>query len=81
MKRFLIYIGLLKPRIVPRSGETWTLDSNFYRRDPFEPTKEGVDALILEVRDGWVRYSLGGIFNDERMPVREFCGIYSRFLA
>lgn len=54
------------------AGEKWRLQENI--GDPFPPIRP-VIARILEVKDGWVRYSLG-IFNDQRMPITRFTSLY-----
>lgn len=60
---------------LPRVGEHWRQRDD----DPFPPK---VTALILETRDGWVRYQVGrgAPFDDQRMTEEQFAKVY-RFHA
>lgn len=58
----------------PLAGEDWILQG---MGDPW-PQKRECIARVLDVRAGWVRYSIGGVFNDERMKLETFTTIYSR---
>ena len=65
-------------------GSEWVLDGQNYSGDPFEPkfdrTHRDGGAMILEYRDGWVRYRIGregfSLFPNERMKFEEFKRIY-----
>lgn len=61
----------------PIPGETWCLSMQFNGPWPLRGDNTGV--CILDVKEGWVRYKVGGgvIFNDERMEVDKFTKIYS----
>ena len=64
-----------KPQpILPAAGETWRL----YIDDGSPWPVRGVTASILDVKDGWVRYSMGGWFNDERLKLSEFLHCYRK---
>lgn len=56
-------------------GQTYLLRGN--DGDPF-PRKDRTPVKILDVRSGWVRYSMGTMFTDERMEQRMFLRIYDR---
>lgn len=56
----------------PKIGEVWTLVTD---QDPWG--REAGRATVLDTKDGWVRYSLGKVFNDERMPVSTFIAIFT----
>ena len=43
--------------------------------DPFGP-KTLRAAEVLDVKEGWVKYKLGPIFNDERMEEKRFLAIF-----
>jgi hypothetical protein len=59
---------------VPAPGEKWEM---FDEGDPF-PSKYP-PVTILNVKDGWVRYSMGKMFfNDERRTVKSFVLIYRK---
>ena len=57
------------------AGETWEfvdlLGDPWGGKKPFR-------VQILDVRDGWVRYSMGSIFHDERHPIKSFVRMYRR---
>lgn len=61
----------------PNIGEEWVLRGN--DGDPFEP-KRSLPAKILDIKGGWVRYSIGAsrIFCDERMRVSMFVRLYRK---
>ena len=65
--------GKKEPAIA--AGETWEFVDLL--SDPWGG-KEPFRVQILDVRDGWVRYSMGDIFPDERRPVGRFVGMYRR---
>lgn len=61
----------LEPRI--NRGEEWALEQN---NDPWGG-KEYPPVKIIDVRDGWVRYDMGGsIFRDERKTIGDFVALY-----
>lgn len=65
-----------KEKKLPVTGETWTLISA--NNGPW-PSKTTHPINILDVKDGWVRYSIGdgsGIFSDERLKVGLFTHCY-----
>lgn len=63
------------PERLPKPGETWWLDRS--DQSPWESTMEPAPVKILDQREGWVRYSMGGLtFRDERMRVSSFIKIY-----
>jgi hypothetical protein len=35
-------------------------------------------VTVLDVRDGWVRYSMGSVFNDNRSKMKVFLFCYGR---
>lgn len=53
-------------------GDKWCLK----RTDPWP--KNPTIVTILDVKQGWVRYDMGHIFNDERMKEDSFRYCYSR---
>ena len=61
--------------IMPSVGETWILKSS--NDDPFPP-KARTLVDILEIREGWVRYDMGGVFRDERKTIEDFVRIYQK---
>lgn len=57
------------------AGELWQFVP---RPDPWG-SKNYPPVRIIDVRDGWVRYDMGGaVFRDERHPVEAFVGMYRR---
>lgn len=63
-------------RPIPAPGELWLLKGN---DDPW-PNRYG-PVKILDVRPGWVRYSMGSVFDDCRMRMDTFTAIYRRYNA
>lgn len=61
-----------EPEIVPMVGEYWQMIS----LDPF-PSKYP-PVKVIGVKDGWVRYDMGKLFNDERMEIKIFKMIYRK---
>lgn len=59
----------------PSRGELW----KFIVKDasPWDFTG-GMVAKILDVKDGWVRYSIGRPYEDERMEIKYFVEIYKK---
>ncbi len=58
----------------PVKGEKWLLDIG--TSDPFPPKYPPV--RILDVKDGWVRYWMGSLFDDERKPIDQFMRMYKK---
>lgn len=62
----------------PHPGERWALPE---RNDPWGGSRYP-PSIILDVKDGWVRYCVGGFkdgpFRDERMEQSKFMSIYHR---
>ena len=63
---------------VPVVGESWYFFAEKRKGDPFPDKLPPTYARILEVRDGWVRYTIGNIFPDERLAIGDFTRMYSR---
>lgn len=61
------------------AGQLWHLTINSHENDPFLPKQEPVLIQILEVRDGWVRYYIGDVFPDERLPISRFVACYTLY--
>lgn len=61
-----------RPRIIP--GEVWCLKGD----DSPWPKEWEHKVTILDVRDGWVRYSISSRFNDERLKTATFMHCYRR---
>ena len=59
----------------PKAGESWQLPSE---ATPWGP-KTYSPVKILDVRDGWVRYDMGGVFRDERMKLDAFMQYYRKY--
>lgn len=77
IKRF--FCAEQKPEIKgpsPSAGELW----RFTPADDPWGAKNYRPVRILDARDGWVRYDMGGVslFRDERCPVETFVGMYTR---
>lgn len=64
-----------REKIIPAAGEQWALHID---GDPF-PSRYG-PVTILEVKEGWVRYSFRSVFLDERKPLESFLNIYKKVL-
>ena len=62
-----------KPSMTPKPGETWGFIE--CARDPFPPKHH---VKILDVKDGWVRYKMGILFDDERKRVSQFTKMYKK---
>ena len=56
----------------PEIGDRWIFSP---KGDPWGPG-DFIPVKILDVRDGWVRYDMNGIFRDERMEIKEFMSMY-----
>ena len=55
----------------PVKGELWYL-----RNDSPWPDKDDKGVSILDCKEGWVRYKVGPIFDDERMMTDLFISCY-----
>lgn len=69
-----IFSWFKKPKTpikLPIPGETWGL------RDESPWPKSGYTAIILDVKEGWVRYEMNPLFPDERKPLKSFLDCYS----
>jgi len=63
------------PTLAPKVGDKWV----FTDSDSPWPAKQYIPATILDCRDGWVRYDMGGsLFRDERMELKDFVRMYRR---
>ena len=59
----------------PKIGERWEFKDNDRRGDPWGcQGRRTVD--ILDVKDGWVRFSMGDFYNDERLKMGSFLFCY-----
>jgi hypothetical protein len=68
--------GTVKPKPeLPKVGSLWGLANR--NGDPF-PSKKYPPSVILDVKDGWVRYRIGSVFNDERMELSSFLYVYRK---
>ena len=67
---------LPKPKRIPKKGEIWML-KGYVDGDPF-PIRDyfTVGVEILDYKEGWVRYKIGEIFDDERMKLNYFLFCY-----
>lgn len=63
----------------PKPGEIWIFRNPSAKKDPFIPKAEDT-VKILEVKKGWVRFSMGNgyFFNDERMSEWMFIFCYRK---
>jgi len=63
---------------LPMIGEKWCLKCDF-DGSPW-PKKDVVCVIVLDVKDGWVRYRIGEglLFGDERMKVKYFTRVYKK---
>jgi hypothetical protein len=59
----------------PKPGEVWQF-KGWRNDDPW--TKDRHTVTVLDVRDGWVRYSMGSVFNDNRSKMKVFLFCYGR---
>ncbi len=57
----------------PKVGEKWFLRGD--DGDPFGANHDPV--LILEVKEGWVRYKMSRLFDDNRKPISDFIVMYT----
>ncbi len=54
-------------------GQIWYFSD---KNDPWGCADSKV--TILDVKDGWVRYYMNPVFNDNRRPIESFVSMYSR---
>jgi len=64
-----------KVKRIPAVGEKWVFNNE--DKSPWETTKKYNPVTILDVKAGWVRYSMGGYFNDCRHKIEMFTYLYS----
>jgi hypothetical protein len=57
----------------PAPGEFWAVKG----RGPW-PKKDAFKVEILDVKDGWVRYKIGSLFDDERAEIKTFIEVYAK---
>jgi hypothetical protein len=55
--------------IEPKIGEKWVLGLWITER---------VTVTILDVKDGWVKYYINEIFDDEQMTIQAFVHLYGK---
>ena len=63
---------------IPEPGDQYKINDN--SKDPFPPKKHML-IRVLEVKNGWVRYSIGDngiLFQDERMEVSQFVRVFTK---
>ena len=61
----------------PQRGERWQLDCKDGLFDPWECGSPPTQATILDVKQGWVKYTLGSTF-EQRRPLADFLRMYTR---
>lgn len=59
---------------IPVKGQTWYIRAA--DSDVIWP-RESPGVKIIDAKSGWVRYSIGQIFNDQRMPLDQFVSVYT----
>lgn len=59
----------------PKPGETWQNRKVSALGDPWLVSKHWT-VSILDAKEGWIRYSMGSMFSDERMKASTFVDIY-----
>lgn len=59
---------------IPKVGEKWFFKSN----DGSPWPSQYFPVTILDVKDGWVRYSFHSVFTDERHKISTFTNMYQR---
>ena len=64
---------IIEHRLAIIPGDKWELAPK--DGDPF-PDKVCKPVTVLDVKSDWVRYSMGGLFCDERMSAQMFRTIY-----
>ena len=55
----------------PQPGETWCFDDG-------SPWPTSIRVKVIDARDGWVRYSMGVYFCDERKKTHQFMSLYRK---
>ena len=68
-----------KNKVIPKIGEEWLL--SIKDKSPWDTTNKYPPVTILDVKDGWVRYSFVTIFTDQRMEIESFLGMYKPYLS
>ena len=63
-------------RNMPVPGERWAFTPR--PLGPWPMRESDMVATIRDVANGWVRYSLGRVFDDERMRADHFVQMYRR---
>lgn len=61
--------------LLPSAGELWQFAPR--GRGPW-PVGHYKPVTVLDVAEGWVRYSMGEIFTDERLTVEDFTRMYRK---
>jgi len=68
---------LTNDNILIHPGQKWIFSPN--DNSPWPPAAgRYLSVTILDVKEGWVRYDMGGAFRDERMKINSFVIIYRR---
>jgi hypothetical protein len=62
---------------LPQKGEVWFFNRYQEEGDPWPPRKRGSEVTILDVKAGWVRYSMMPAFPDNRMEIKFFVRLYA----
>ena len=62
------------PTREPKTDETWVFCPK--NKSPW-PDEDTHLVHIRDVKDGWVRYSMGSVFNDERKKMDSFLHMYA----
>jgi len=63
-----------KPLTPIRAGDYWVLNNNI--EDPWGKKSE-IKVKIIDAKDNWVRYDMGGIVRDNLMKEKTFRYCYS----
>ena len=59
----------------PNPGEKWAFTN---QKGPWPVVSRHEPVQVRDVTEGWVRYSIGDMFPDERKTVSEFLSMYRR---
>jgi hypothetical protein len=62
----------------PQRGEWWCLKADPTDKDDPFPGRTYQPIKVLEVKDGWVRYAMDVVFDDERTNLTTFTGLWAR---
>lgn len=60
---------------IPRAEETWIMS---YEDGSPWPKEPGPRVKVQDVKSGWVLYSIGSMFNDERATLKTFMTLYRK---